>query len=108
MAKPREITAAILAAVAKHFDITVRQIVDHDGRPSRDRTLTLARAMCAYYLRREIEGISYPEIARALKLACHTSAMRSAKRGEAWRDETAHTEVNALEVAVVGALTRLG
>lgn len=107
MAKPREITAAVLAAIAKHFDITVRRIVDHDGRPSRDRTLTLARAMAAYYLRREIEGISYPEIARALRLASHTSAMRAETRGSKWRDTASHTDVNALEVAVVQALARV-
>lgn len=107
MAKPREMTAAILAAVAKHFDVTVRQMVDHDGRPSRDRTLTTARALAAYYLRRFIPDISYPEIARSLKLASHTTAMRAVKRAEVWREKIDVETHNNLEVLVVQALARL-
>lgn len=107
MAKTREKTAAILAAVARHFEITVRQLVDHDGRPSRDRTLTLARALSAYYLRREIEGVSYPEIARALKLASHTTALRAVKRAEAWLALADAQEHNNLEVAVAQGVARL-
>ena len=107
MAGQRKRVEAILAAVAKHFEVTVRELVDHDGRPSRNATLTLTRALAAFYLRREIEGISYPEIARVLRLASHTSAMRACARGTAWRSGTVAAKVNALEVSVVQALVRL-
>ncbi len=68
----------VVAACARSFGIKVADILGH----SRSQTNALARKAAAWLLRTHV-GMSYPEIARELGYADHTSPMAaydSAKR----------------------------
>lgn len=73
------VAAARVTDVARHLGVPAGVVCD--GRRAVTRKVRLARLLVAYTLRR-YEGLSYPEIARALGFRDHTSALYLVRRGE--------------------------
>jgi chromosomal replication initiator protein len=69
--------AAIERAVAAHFGVTREQI----RSKSRDRTVTLARAITMYLVRKHTR-LSFPEIGRALGNKNHSTVLMATQRME--------------------------
>jgi hypothetical protein len=65
--------------IARHLGVPSGLVCD--GRRAANRKVRLARLLAAYTLR-HYEGLSYPEIARALGFRDHTSALYLVRRVE--------------------------
>jgi chromosomal replication initiator protein len=67
----------IVAAAAKHFDVSVRDVLG----PYRGLTVVKARHV-AMWVMRELRGLSLPQIARRTGRSDHTSALHGCRRVE--------------------------
>jgi chromosomal replication initiator protein len=68
---PQVTPAQILQAVSQYYDFTVDEICS----PSRSRPLVAARQMAMYLIRTLCTGYSFPDIAKVLNRADHTTVM---------------------------------
>lgn len=74
----------ILQRVVGRFGVTREQVLSR----SRDRTVSLARAVAAY-LARKHTALSFPEIGRALGNKNHSTALMGTQRVEKWLQQDA-------------------